>query len=235
MSEHIRFGIETSDMHGRLFVDLPGRVLEGIIGEQQYEGIIQRKVRRLKSPVVADPHAGSADARLYVNTNLIGKKKDEAWQQRVLGRVAQLVNLLGDYPEPAVADPQVRVVLGSQTEGTSDSLAMYAALVLDKTVGDEVLSSRATRQMQSIAASLHYVEPDLIPHTVGATVYRDYGVSLTVNPAGSCALNTNNATYNPNADRIELYGPNLSSYTHQLTCLAGVIALAREPELKQTS
>ncbi len=239
MSEHIRFGIEesimNSRMNSRLFVDLPSGVLDKIMSDQQYERLVEKKGKKLKCPVVTDPNVGSADARLYVNTSLVGKMPDRAKQQHVLGKVARLVNFLGNYPETDVADPEVQVVLGGQTESASDRLPMYATVALDQTVDHVQLSSRATQQMQSIAASLRYIEPDLIQDMVGATVKRNRHISLTVNPLGSCTLDTDGVTFDPAADRIELYGHNLYSHSQQLTCLAGAVALAREPERKQTA
>lgn len=96
---------------------------------------------------------------------------------------------------------------------------------------DRQASRLATHAMRQTGMSLGYLRRG-IEDSAFADASRETGVALEALNIGACSLDTDGHSYNPNASRISLKGHNVYSRQIALTCLSGLIVLARSHDTR---
>jgi hypothetical protein len=84
----------------------------------------------------------------------------------------------------------------------------------------------ATLAMQDTALTFGYLKKSIVSSAY-AVANREQGVELQALDAGCSCVTTDGMTFDPTQERTDLYGHNLYSRRIMLTCLTGLVALAR--------
>lgn len=228
MAEHLRYGIETTDMNHRLFMDLPVKLAARIQNNNASVGQELRSLTAKKNRTV-DLEPSDDGLRLYINTKKIGARREDHARRSVARRVVEIVStidfLAGQYDK----DPNLNVQMGSAY--TSDGrLHMRAEVKWPKDSTDNHMSNVTTYFMRDCARKLNY-ERKILDDLVYAQVMRENGLTLETNPLGSCSIGAGGYMYSPESHTVELYQHNIYSTVQQLICFTGAVALANADSL----
>ena len=230
MAEQLNYGIETTDMHHRLYIDVPQDLTTRIKMEDptlsQRLAVLSTKSRRFID--ISDTENGS---RIYINTKKIGSVRggDSEYRIRSAGSVIDVMTRLDKVAEAEEKDPKLQF---TQTEKARSPVnpAGITTLVQWPEMNDEDLSRITEYHMQNTAYKLRYSRPE-VTRGVTAHVARQSGVSLRVNPINISTFATNSQMYDPLQLSFELEARNIHTPTQLLVCFAGAVALANAPEL----
>lgn len=223
MSEKIRYGIDTSQVPTRLFIDLPHDVV--IPNPATREGLNSSR-QRLVAQQLIEVVEGDDSSRLLLNARKLGAKRQH--KHRSTRDVVEYLATLAASIDPAHHDQALQVYMGVSPLGTTGRYGM-SAKVRWPDVPDQELAAATTRQMRETATDLRHfpsATARLLPELVYADVSRQHGVTLQTNPMGSCSLDTAGDRYRADEPAFEVHAHNIYSHEQQLICFAGLVAIA---------
>lgn len=228
MTEHLRYGIEMTDMNNRLFLDIPVTLVARI---QKANVTVDKELRSLsaKQSRIIDLEPSRETVRLFINTKKIGTKREDQARRIAAHRAAALISWVDLLADTNEKDPDLTVEM--PTTYTSDGrLPMRAEVKWPARSSDEKMGQAATYFMRDTAYKLNY-ERKMIDELVYGQVVRERGVILETNPLGSCNIGAGGSMYFPEQPTVELYQHNLYSPIQQLICFAGAVAFSKADQL----
>ena len=228
MTQQLTYGIETTPMNHRLFLDVPPSLVARV---QQEHPAVDAELESLSAPKagIIDSVLSDGAVRLALNSEKIGARRDDQSRRQAARRIVALISTIDGVAYEEEQDPNLNVQMG--TEHTIDGrLHMRAEVTWPRHASDKKMRKVARYFMRTTADALNY-ERKLIDELVYADVRRERGVTLETNPFGSCNIGAGGDGYHPERPTVELYQHNLYSPIQQLICLAGAVAMANTDKL----
>lgn len=233
MADTLEFGLQPTREHAGLYVDVPPAVWEtaGTLGADKLLESVQ------KSKVITVEPQGGGTERVVIQSRLVGSRLRETTNRPLRDTVGYLSVVALAAASIGRQDPKLHVSFGEPNRPRS-GYAMQLHFRWPQRNNDG-LRLQATAAMKRMATDLRYAfnpathrSPtasnyvDYVAEVVSAQVDRRTGVSLTVDAREGAKLATNRNAYQPQHPVAYLESYGLSSYKHQLVCLAGAVALA---------